>query len=182
MTTRSIEKMIDKESVALTKGQLFWHFSIIGLFLIPPIMNIINLFQYYVTHTYGGVRTVGEMAKWSYLPLIPALVFYFIQKRRLKFKEISVVVSSKAFIKAAEESAKILDWEIIEQDSNLFVAKSNYSWRSWGELITIIRDKERILFNSICDPDSITSVASWGKNKMNFETFEKQIKKQCALH
>ena len=46
--------------------------------------------------------------------------------------------------------------EIIEKKSNLIVAKSGFSWRSWGELITIIRDKDRILFNSICDPDNMT--------------------------
>lgn len=74
MKSRSVQKMLETETLVLTKGQLFWHYCIIG-FLIPPIMNIIHIFQYYVTHTYQGVRTVGEMAVWSYLFLIPATVF-----------------------------------------------------------------------------------------------------------
>ncbi len=175
MTSHSVQKMIETETLALTKGQLFWHYCIIGFFLIPPVMNIIDIFKYYVTHTYEGVRTVGEMAAWSYLPLIPAVTFYYIQKRRLKFKVIDIAMDADTFIEAAKETAEQLDWEIIERKNNLIVAKSGFNWRSWGELITIIRVKDRILFNSICDPDNIASVASWGMNRVNMETFE-----QCA--
>lgn len=175
MQSRSIQKMIETGALVLTKGQLFWHYSIIGFFLIPPIINIIDIFQYYVTHTYRGVRTIGEMATWSYWTLIPAVGFYFIQKRRLKFKPINVALDSEAFFKIANATAKQLDWEIIEKKQNLIIAKSGFSWRSWGELITIIRTNDKVLFNSICDPDNITSVASWGMNKLNLETFEKTI-------
>jgi hypothetical protein len=175
MNNRSIQKMIETGSLVLTKGQLFWHYCLIGFFLIPPIMNIISIFQYYVTHTYHGVRTVGEMATWSYLPLIPAAGFYYIQKRRLKFKTINVASDADTFIEAAKATAKQLDWKIIKKTQNLIVARSGSSWRSWGELITIIRTKDQILFNSICDPDNITSVASWGMNKRNLEAFEQNI-------
>ena len=168
--------MVQTETLVLTKGQLFWHYCIIGFFLIPPIMNIIDIFKYYVTHTYEGVRTIGEMATWSYLPLIPAVAFYYIQKRRLKFKVIAVALDAATFIDAVKETALQLDWEIIERKSNLIVARSGFSWRSWGELITIIKEKDRILFNSICDPGNIASVASWGMNRMNLKTFEQHVR------
>lgn len=168
--------MIEIETLVLTKGQLLWHYCIIGFFLIPPIVNIIDVFKYYVTHTYEGVRTIGEMATWSYLPLIPAVALYYIQKRRLKFKVIDVAVDADTFIDAAKETALQLDWEITERKSNLIVARSGFSWRSWGELITIIRDKDRILFSSICDPDNIASVASWGMNRLNLKTFEQHVR------
>ena len=172
--------MIETETLVLTKGQLVWHFSIIGIFLIPPIMNIIDIFKYYVTHAYEGVRTIEDMATWSYLPLIPAVAFYYIQKRRLKFKVIDVAIDADTFIEAAKATARQLDWQIIEKKQNLIVARSGFSWRSWGELITIIRDKDRILFNSICDPDNMTSVASWGMNRVNFKAFEQHMKTQSA--
>jgi len=176
MTSYSIQKMIETETLVLTKAQLFWHYCIIGLFLIPPVMNIIAVFEYYVTHTYKGVRTVGEMATWSYLPLIPAVVFYYIQKRRLRFKVIDVAVDADSFIDAANEVAEQQKWQIIQKKQNLIVARSGFTWRSWGELITIIRDKDRILFNSICDPDNMTSVASWGMNRLNLNTFEQHVR------
>jgi hypothetical protein len=175
MTSRSIQKMIATETLVLTKVQLLWHYCIIGFFLIPPIMNMIHLFQYYMTHTYQGVKTVGEMATWSYLPLVPAVGFYYIQKRRLKFKTINVALDNDTFIETAKVTAKQLEWKIVEKTQNLIVARSGFSWKSWGELITIIRVKDKILFNSICDPDNMTSVASWGMNKLNLKTFEQNI-------
>ena len=142
-------------------------------------MNLIDIFRYYVTETYQGVRSIGEMATWSYLPLIAAVAFYCIQKRRLKFKVLEISVDTGTFITAVKETAKQLDWEIIERKNNLIVAKSNFSWRSWGEMITIIKDENRILFNSICDPDNRPSVASWGMNKVNLKTFEQQIRQKA---
>ena len=139
-------------------------------------MTTIDVFKYYVTHTYRGVRTIGEMATWNYWPLLFAIVFYFVQKKRLKFKVINIRVNTDTFIQIAQETAKELEWEILERKSNLLVAKSGFNWKSWGELITIIKDKDRILFNSICDPDNRPSVASWGINKVNFKTFEQNIR------
>ena len=176
MTSQSIQKMKDTQTLVLTKGQLFWHYCILIFFLIPPIMTTIDVFKYYVTHTYRGVRTIGEMATWNYWPLLFAIVFYFVQKKRLKFKVINIRVNTDTFIQIAQETAKELEWEILERKSNLLVAKSGFNWRSWGELITIINDKDRILFNSICDPDNRPSIASWGMNKVNLKTFEQNIR------
>ena len=78
-------------------------------------MNIIDFFKYYVTHTYEGVRTFEEMATWSYLPLIPAIAFYFIQKSRLKFKVIDIAIDQYAFIEAATETAQQLEWQIVKK-------------------------------------------------------------------
>lgn len=176
MTSHSIQRMKETETLVLTKGQLFWHYCILGFFFIPPIMNVFDVITYYVTKTYTGVRTLDEMTKWSYLPLIPAIAFYYIQKRRLKFKVINIAVNTDSFIGAALKTAKDLEWEIVERKSNLIVAKSGFSWKSWGEHITIIKDKERVLFNSICDPDNRPSIASWGMNKVNYKTFEHHLR------
>jgi hypothetical protein len=144
-----IQQMKDTKTLVLTKWQIFWHYCVILLFFIPPIMTTIEVFKYYVTHTYRGVLKIEELMATSYWSLIPALAIYYIQKRRLKFKVIDIVVDTKTFIDASEETAKELEWEIIELKSNLLIAKSGFSWRSWGELITIIKDEDKILFNSI---------------------------------
>ena len=177
MSSYLIQQMKDTETLVLTKGQLFWHYCIILFLLIAPVMMTVDVFKYYVTHTYQGVRTIEEMATLSYLPLIPAIAFYIIQKKRLKFKIIYGAVDADSFMNAAKETSKELEWEIIEQNSNLVIARSGFSWRSWGELITIIKDKDRILFNSICDPDKRPSIASWGMNKLNLKTFEHYLRK-----
>lgn len=169
MNIDSVQKMKNTETLVLTKGQLFWHYCIIPFLLIVPLITTIDLLKSYVTHNYRGLPI--EISSWSFLFLLPAIAFYMIQKRRLKFKVIDVTVNADKFMRIAEEIAKKNKWNIVNQKSNLIVAKSGFSWRSWGELITIIRDTDRILFNSICDPDNKPSVASWGKNKINLRTF-----------
>ena len=176
MASYPIQQMKETETLILSKSQLFWHYSVVLFILIPPLVSIFYACKYFLTNTYSGARSLTEMTSWSFLFFIPAILFYFIQKRRLKFKVVPLKISTEIFTKAGEETAKQLGWKILAQTSNLIVATSSFSWRSWGELITIIKDKDRILFNSICNPDKRTSVASWGMNKLNLKTFEEQVR------
>jgi len=146
MTASKIQQMKTTEKLVLTKSQLFWHYSIILLLLVSPIYTTIQVFQYYVLHTYDGVRTIQEMISVGYIWIIPATVMYFIQKRRLRFRVINLSVTANDFKIAVEQTAKGLEWEIEEKSSNFIIAKSGFSYRSWGELITIIREKEKIFF------------------------------------
>jgi hypothetical protein len=42
-------------------------------------------------------------------------------------------------------------------------------------MVTIIKDKDCLLLNSICNPDSMSSVASYGWNRKNIRTFLKNL-------
>jgi hypothetical protein len=165
-----------KDILQLNKMQLFWHYSIVLFLFIVPVITTISVYKYYVTHTYRGVRSIEEIAT-GYIPIIPAIAFYFIQKRRLRFKSIKISVDAETFLKAAEQTAKELEWEIQTKRKDIIVAKTGFSWRSWGELITIIREEERILINSICDPDNRPSITSLGMNKLNLKIFEQALRK-----
>lgn len=48
---------------------------------------------------------------------------------------------------------------------------------SWGEQITILFYKNRVLVNSICDLEKQNSVASYGRNKENMAKLIEEIKK-----
>jgi len=180
MAQQPIQKMIDRETLVLTKGQTFWHYSVIPFLLMAPIMTSISVFKYYVTHTYTAARPIEEIILPGYIWLLPAIAFFFIQKRRLKFKVINISVGKEIFKEATEQAAKELEWRIEKETSNIIIAKTAFNWRSWGEQITIIRCNDKILFNSICDPDKRPSVASWGMNKINREIFEQTLRKKCG--
>ena len=75
-----------------------------------------------------------------------AVVFYIIQKHRLKFKTINISVDNNAFHHAVEQTAKELEWDIIQMTNEIVVAKSGFSWRSWGEQITILHDNDKNFF------------------------------------
>ena len=104
-------------------------------------MTTYSLFQIYVTQNYAGVRTAQELMLTGYPWLIPAILFYLIQKNRLKFKEIKLSVDKEQFQKAADLTADKLGWTIqhISTDFIKAVRQGGFSSGSWGEMITIIR-------------------------------------------
>jgi hypothetical protein len=161
-------------SLRLTRGQLFAHYAIVPFLLIAPIFTTYSLIQIYFTHSYTGVRSAGELAIAGYPWIILAFASFFIQKRRLKFRKIQISVKPENFKKAVMLTSNKLNWEIQNITNNYAVAnrKGNFPGGSWGELITIIRKENLVLINSICDPNNKISVASWGWNRKNAETFK----------
>jgi len=181
MTTPKIQKMKETRTLVLTKGRWFWHYSVVLLLLIIPITTTVDVFKYYVTHTFNAVRPIEDIISTGYIWLVPAILLFFIQKTRLKFKVIQLTTTPDIFKQAAEQTAKELKWEFEHKTTNFIIAHREWNWNgSWGEMITIIRDNDRILINSICDPDNRPSVASFGMNKLNIKTFEQELKKHCA--
>ena len=168
--------MIQTKRLTLSKWQMFWHFSVVPFILITPIMSAIAIFQIKVSGTYTGVRTTEEHfnAGWPWLFL--AAAFGIIQYRRLNLKRIDVRLTDEGFKQTFKALAKGMNWQIESFTSNILIAKTGFSWASWGERITIIRDKDFILINSICDPDNHPSVTSWGRNRKNIDTIVKAIK------
>ena len=165
---------VKTNSLKLTWRQMLAHYAIVPFLLIAPIITTYSLIQIYLTHSYTGVRSAEELIMTGYLWIIPALLFYFIQKKRLKFREIKISVKPESFKEAAVLTGNKLNWEIqnISNDYVVAIRNGNFIGGSRGELITIIRKKEIVLINSICNPDNIISVASWGWNKKNVETFK----------
>jgi hypothetical protein len=86
MTQLQIQRMKETETLVLTKGQTFWHYTIVHFLLIIPVLTTIDVFKYYVTHTYTAVRPIEDLISTGYIWIFPAIAFFFIQKRRLKFQ------------------------------------------------------------------------------------------------
>ena len=170
-------RLEQSNSLRLTRGQLFAHYAVVPFLLILPIYTTYSLIQIYLTHNYTGVRSAKELIMTSYPWIILALGSFFIQKKRLKFREIGISVKPENFKKAVILTSNKLNWEIknMTNDYAVAVRNGNFLGGSWGELITIIRKKNIVLINSICDPDNIISVASWGWNKKNIETFKMSL-------
>lgn len=176
MTDSEVQRMKESETLILSKWQTFWHYSIVYFLLIVPVLTTISVFKYYVTHAYKG-RPIEDGIQTGFIWILPAIAFYFIQKKQLKFKILNASVNKKTFHHIVAQTAKELKWNIVKSTPELIIAKSAFSWRSWGEQITIIWCSDKILFNSICDPDNTPSVTSLGRNKVNRKVFEGFLKK-----
>ena len=113
------------------------------------------------------------------IPAILGILFYRLQKRRLKFKSIDTKLTRDELGPIIEKVAKELEWTPFVNNKKIIIAKTHPSFfsGSWGEQITILFDKNRILVNSICDPDKRSSVVSMGRNKKNMNRLIKEITK-----
>ena len=164
--------MTSKRRLKLKPFQTLTHYGIVLFLLFSVSLIAWSLIEIYVTDTYTGVRSPSELIRVSLPFLFLALLFAFIQYRRLKFKEINVTFSDEQFQEAVARTAADLGWRIERNNKDFFRAYRPWNWTgSWGEMVTIIKDKDRILVNSICDPNSMASVASYGWNRKNIQKF-----------
>lgn len=175
MKTEAIEKMNETGMIQLSKWQRFWHFYVVIFLCIIPVLLTYDLAVDYFNDSSVHKSYPAIYFVLGYAPLLLAIILLFIQLRRLRFSIIPVSVDVETFHESVKATAKELDWKILEKTNSLIVAKSGFSWQSWGERITIVRKKDSILFNSICDPDNKPSVASWGRNKKNRKRFEAHL-------
>ena len=180
MNTQTIVNMKETERVKLSKWQRFWHFFIVIVVCIVPALVSYDLIVNYFTGSYIHKSYPVIYFILGYSLLLLAIVLFFIQLRRLRFSRIPVSADVEKFHASVNATAKELNWEILEKTNNLIVAKSGFSWQSWGERITIVRKHDSILFNSICDPDNRPSIASWGRNKKNRKRFEVHLLKMLS--
>lgn len=177
MKQKLIDEMIDTERLKLTFFQTVSHYSLVIFLVIIWGYSIYSLFEMNVTETYSGVRSSMEIILSSLPFLFGAIVFYFIQRTRLNFYELTIKFSGDEFEEALSRTAKELKWKINTHQKKYVRAIRPSNWTgSWGEMITIILDGDRILLNSICDPDNIASIASYGWNKKNLKTFAANLK------
>ncbi len=134
---------------------------------------------------YDGVRSAKELISVGIPFVLLSLLFYQIRKKQLNFKVINLKVSDEEFAKAMKDSASELEWEFEKKTKNYIRAFRGPDILG-SEMITIIREKDRILFNCIPNPDHKASIFTFGLKKVHVETFtriliEKQDKKTTAL-
>jgi len=169
--------MIDTKRLQLKRFDLFSHYSSALFFLAIPVIDIYLIIKNKVNNNLEGYQRMidGQNLAWFSLGIFFLLFFY--KKNNLRFKELRGSFSIKAFNRAFRKTAQDLKWNIIEENEKYVIAKSNRSLGSWGEHITIIKTKNSIFINSICDPYSAKpAISSWGDNNQNMNDFLKNIK------
>lgn len=138
------------------------HFAIVGVMLLLSGIFLWDLSK-------NGVAT-GTVAGAAVFIALAGL-FYYLQRRALKFRMIKAPHSAAQFKEAVMRTADQLNWRIENNNAGFASARRGWNWTaSWGELITILRDDEGIMINSICDPDH-PSITAYGWNKKNVHTF-----------
>lgn len=167
--------MKTNKRLKLTTVQTLTHYGVVWYVLLFVLLTGWRLIDIYATDTYTGVRAADQLIETSLL-LVLAVFFALVQYRRLMYKEINLAFTDDQFQEAVERTVKDLEWRIDRNNKNFFRAYRPWNWSgSWGEMVTIIKDKDRLLINSICNPDSMSSVASYGWNRKNIQTFLRNL-------
>lgn len=170
MTEKQILESIQIQELKLSGWRKFSHYSIVGFFVLLSPLFII----FYIRDIING--TAKEFDKmwlivliFTIIPLGLGLLYYKIQRKKLRFKLVKTNLTREALSQLIEKVSKELQGSITYFDEKVIEVKTSPSfWSgSWGELITIFFDKQAILINSICDPDKKSSVTSYGRNKKN---------------
>ncbi|WP_156121550.1 hypothetical protein [Alistipes sp. ZOR0009] len=110
--------------------------------------------------------------------ILLAFVFFFIQYKRLEFKSIQTSLPLDLIQKFIAATADELEWVSLVNSKYYKVFKTYPKWYtgSWGEQITVIIDNDKVMINSICDPDRKASVVSAGRNRKNMRCLIDKIK------
>ncbi|RWY46025.1 hypothetical protein EPL05_23555 [Mucilaginibacter gilvus] len=143
--------------------------------LFSPLMTIVFHLTDYFSYGYTYFKD-GEL--WfAFLPSALAVIFYFIQKKRLKFKIVQTTLSAQQLKEVISEVSKNLKWVPMSSSEKTYVAKTfpGFFSGSWGEQITVLFHENTVFINSICDPDKRPSVVSWGRNSENENTLADKI-------
>lgn len=175
-----IEKSIETGELQLPSWQKATHFEIVlWSFGIAVFMLLMILF--YQIYDPASIKNYGVL--WL-SPIFAgvAVIFYFIQKKRLKLIPIKANISREEFGKIIEKISDKYGWQISVNTSKENVAKTPFSGKSWGEQVAIIFDGNNLLVNSICDPDKRSSVVSLGRNAQNIRLIIKRINRYSKIN
>tara|TARA_B110000261_G_C12905975_1_gene286415 strand:- start:111 stop:653 length:543 start_codon:yes stop_codon:yes gene_type:complete len=177
MTKEQLKYSLETKELKLSIWDRISHFGIVFFLLfIPAVFVFLHLKGYFE----GTPKPFKQAELWFMIaPLLIAVVFYIIQRNRLKFKLIPTSLTRDAIVLIIEKTAKELEWHPHIVDDKFIIAKTHPGFLSgsWGEQITILFDENHILVNSICDPDKKSSVTSMGRNNKNEKKLIEAMKK-----
>jgi len=181
MTQEQYDKSIKTGELQLGLWQKAQHFSIVVFcFFIPAVLLLIHAFEYLKGNP--AYFAAGELYILI-IPIVLGVLFYWMQKNRLKFKIVKTVLTKDEIKNLIEMLCKEYKWTSSFHNTHVFILKTNPGFfsGSWGEQITILLNGDDVLLNSICDPDQKSSVVSMSRNRENIETLVVNIEKNNTL-
>lgn len=180
MNQKILKKCIAKKELHLNFSDTITHYWIcVFLLIIPIVIIVVDIIN--IVKEVERPRREGKVYM-IIIPILLSILFGLLQKKRLGFKVSNTALDIKMLNEVVEETATELGWIINRRNKNYIKAHTNPSVLSgsWGEQITIIFDKNKVLVNSICDLGKKTSLVSMGRNKKNEQTLIKNVKRADA--
>lgn len=176
MRSDLIKKSLETGELHLTFSQKEGHFGIVFYLLIIPALFL--FFYIKDTNSSNFHERKAEIAIIAFVSCGISLLTYQHQRKMLKFVTVATKLDSAELRNIIETTGKQLKWKPQLINDQVFIAKTFPGlWSgSWGEQITILFDHEKILINSICDPDNRGALFSNGRNRKNIDLLVELVK------
>ncbi len=173
---KDIKKVIERKRLNLSLSEYFLHYSAgIGISIIP-IINGYFLTLYFFNGEKEKLERVIEGIELPLLLLVISIGIFIKKYKNLGFKEYNIEIDNEKFNRVIKLTSKELNWNKITQNENCYQGLSESSLIGFGEKVTIVKNKNFILMNSIENPNNWWSNFSFGRNRKNKDAFEKNLK------
>lgn len=156
----------------LTVSQTFTHYFVVLFLCLVPLVTLWD-FVKMCFGVYDSDQSATELITES-LPFVAlAIIAFLIQRRRLKFRVIHILNSDDEFHEAVMRTCETLQWtvETVRPDFLRAFRSQQFFISDWGDMITIVRDGNTLLLNSISDPNKKPAFFSFSWDKKNINVF-----------
>ena len=177
MEKKLIPKAIETQRVILDAEETNVHYHGVKMIaLFPLFFGLIILWFKISDHPIVNLSLVINI---FFFFLVFTMLLLWNQWNRLAFKTTTTTLSRKEINLVIQNVARELNWRVTVNKKNLVKAYTYPSFfsGSWGEMITILFDENKVMINSICNPKAQTSMSAMGRNRKNEQRFLKAIKK-----
>ena len=174
-----IEKIDETRILPLSKWHFFLHYFVAFIPLILALMNTYWLVERWSTENYVGTRTEEDIISSILVWFSIAILAFVVKRRRLNFKRIDISLNGKEFKERMSEIAELENWRLTNKNTKSSVFYNNNSGWNWGLKMTVLRFKNYLLVNSVCDYEYKPSISLFG-NERNINRLKKNLKKPVA--
>jgi hypothetical protein len=176
MNSTLIERIDKTKILPLSKWHFFLHYFIAFIPLILSLMNTYWLIEWWNTDNYVGSRTeegiISSILVWFSI----AILIFIVKRRRLNFERIDISLSGIEFKQKMLEISELENWRITNKNGRTVIFFNNNSGWNWGLKMTVIKFKDYLLVNSVCDFEYKPSISIFG-NERNIKRLRKHLEK-----
>lgn len=178
MSEENIDLSIETGKLKLNPKDKSSHFAVAWVcFLVFAITPVFIYLRFLII---GEAKSSGRgVIIFFAIASVISYLLYKLQLNKLKFKIVETNLKREELDEIINRIAKELKWIIFSVNKRSIIARTFPSILSgsWGEQITILFDKNKVLVNSICDPKKQSSIVSMGRNKRNMNRLIEEIEK-----
>ena len=176
MEKKLIPQALKTRRVILDSEESKVHYYGVQMIALFPLF--FGLFLAWFTITGKPIVNRPFVIKIFFFFLIFTLLLLWNQWNRLAFKTTTTTLSRKEINLVIQNVARELGWRVTINKRNLVKAYTNPSFfsGSWGEMITILFDEDKVMINSICNPKKQSSMSAMGRNRKNEQRFLTALK------